>query len=115
MDMQCPDGFDRIAAWWNSIVGDDLARHVQPVDVSSDGRLHVMCSDMPWATNMRLLAPTIAGRLSAQPPPGVPKVEGIVVLKPLPPEELIERWADVVGADLAEHVRPRSLTGWGQE
>ncbi|MGW3038129.1 DciA family protein [Streptomyces sp. NPDC001178] len=94
--------------------GSRWARHVQPVGVS-DGRLYVVCSDLPWATNMRLLAPRIAGRLNAQLAPGMPKGEGIAVVKPFPPEEVIERWADLVGADLAEQVRPRSLADWGEE
>jgi predicted nucleic acid-binding Zn ribbon protein len=115
MNLERPDWFKRTAAWWNPVVGDDVARNVQPVGVSSDGRLYVVCSNMPWAINMRLLAPHIAQRLNAQPPRGAPKVEGIAVVKPLPPEELIERWAEFVGADLAEQVRPRSLADWGQE
>ncbi|GAB1331682.1 DciA family protein [Streptomyces sennicomposti] len=115
MNLERPDWFKRTAAWWNPVVGDDVARHVQPIGVSSDHRLYVVCSNMPWATNMRLLGPNITQRLNAQPPPGAPKVEGIAVVKPLPPEELIERWADLVGADLAEQLRPRSLADWGRE
>ncbi|MGW7603204.1 DciA family protein [Streptomyces antimycoticus] len=116
MDMERPDWFGQAAEWWRAVAGADMARHAQPVGFSSDGKLYVLCSDGPWSVNVRLLAPRIAGRLNAQRPPGVPEVRSVAVLKPLPvPEELIQRWPDLVGADLAEQVRLCSLADWGRE
>ncbi|MYU23530.1 DciA family protein [Streptomyces sp. SID8352] len=115
MDMERPDWFGQADDWWRAAAGADVARHAQPVGVSSDGKLCVLCSDMPWSVNLRLLAPHIASRLNVQRPPAVPEVSGIAVLKPSPPEVLIQQWADMVGVDLAAQVRPRSLADWGQE
>lgn len=115
MDMERPDWFGQVDDWWRAAAGADVALHARPVGVSSDGKLCVLCSDMPWSVNLRLLAPRIVSRLNDQRPPAVPDVSGIVVLKSSPPEVLIQRWAELVGTDLAEQVRPRSLADWGQE
>lgn len=39
MDLERPNWLDRAAEWWHPIVGDGVARHVQPVRVSPDGLL----------------------------------------------------------------------------
>ncbi|WP_405856881.1 DUF721 domain-containing protein [Streptomyces sp. NBC_01515] len=71
---------------------------------------------MPWSTNLRFLAPRIVGLLNARRPPGVPPASAIAVLEPPQlPDELVEQWADLAGADLADQIRPHSLTDWGQE
>ncbi|MFI1606958.1 DciA family protein [Streptomyces griseofuscus] len=113
--MERPDWFGQADDWWRAAAGADVARYAQPVGVSSDGRLCVLCSDTAWSVNLRLLAPHIASRLNDQRPPAVPEVSRIAVLKSSPPEVLIQRWAELVGTDLAEQVRPHSLADWGQE
>ncbi|OEJ23183.1 hypothetical protein AS594_00220 [Streptomyces agglomeratus] len=116
MDFERPDWFDRATEWWCSTVGNDLARHAQPVGISSDGELGVLCSDQAWSTQMRLMAHRVVERLNGARPDDLPKVAGITVLKPAPvPEELIQLWSDLVGSDLADRVRPRSLSDWGRE
>lgn len=116
MNLERPDWFKRVGDWWNPVVGEDVARHVQPVGVSSDGRLHVLGSNTAWSINMRLLAPRVIESLNDARPDGVPEVTAIAVLKPPPiPDTVTQHWADLVGADLAEQVRPDSLTDWAQE
>lgn len=116
MNLERPDWFERVSEWWNAVVGEAVARHVQPVGVASGGRLHVLGSNTAWSINMRLLAPRVIERLNDARPNGVPEVTGIVVLKPPPiPDVVTQQWADLVGPDLVEEVRPDSLTDWGQE
>jgi predicted nucleic acid-binding Zn ribbon protein len=116
MDVERPEWFDRAAEWWNPVVGDAMARHVQPVGVSSGGRLYVLSSNVAWSINMRLLAPRVAARLRDERPEGIPEFTGISVMKPPPvPDQVIQQWADLVGADLADEVRPESLMDWGRE
>ncbi|MFI1700396.1 DciA family protein [Streptomyces bobili] len=55
-------------------------------------------------------------RLNAARPDGIPEMTGIAVLEPPRiPDRITQHWADLVGADLAEEIRPDSLTDWGQE
>ncbi|MFD7283910.1 DciA family protein [Streptomyces sp. NPDC059862] len=68
MGLERPDWFDRAAEWWHPAVGDDIARHVQPVSISSGGGLYVRCSSTAWTTHMRLLAPRLAERLNQATP-----------------------------------------------
>lgn len=56
---------------WGAIVGDQVAQHAQPIsfvkDVDTDGgRLVVQTDSTAWATQMRLLAPTVLTRLNAE-------------------------------------------------
>lgn len=116
MNLERPDWFERVGQWWGPVIGEDVARHVRPVGFSSGGRLHVLGSNTAWSINMRFLAPRVIERLNDARPQGVPEVTGIAVLKPRPiPDVVTQQWADLVGADLAEEVRPDSLTDWGQE
>jgi hypothetical protein len=116
VDLERPDWFERVGEWWDPVVRSDVARHVQPVGVSADGRLYVLCSNPAWSINMRLLAPPLTERLNEASVAGVPQVTGISVLRPPQiPDEVTQHWADLVGADLAEQVQLDSLSDWGQE
>lgn len=67
---------------WDSIVGDDVARHCQPVSFS-DGVLTVKTDSTAWATQMRLLIPQLTQRLSDDIGPGI--VQKIVIHGPSSP------------------------------
>ena len=57
---------------WDAMVGRDVAQHVRPVsyirddDRSGGGRLVVKTDSTAWATQMRLLAPTVVRRLNEE-------------------------------------------------
>ena len=54
---------------WDAMVGRDVAQHVKPVSyVREDdgGRLVVQTDSTAWATQMRLLAPTVVRRLNEE-------------------------------------------------
>jgi predicted nucleic acid-binding Zn ribbon protein len=53
-----------VIARWPSIVGSDLAAHCAPVDLV-DGLLTVRADSTAWATQIRLLAPTLLGKIAA--------------------------------------------------
>lgn len=48
---------------WASIVGDEVAQHCQPTSYD-DGKLTVQTDSTAWATQLRLLAPTLVRRLN---------------------------------------------------
>jgi predicted nucleic acid-binding Zn ribbon protein len=49
---------------WDALVGPDIAAHCRPQSLS-EGELLVVAESTAWATQLRLLAPTILGRLRA--------------------------------------------------
>lgn len=58
---------------WDAMVGRDVAQHVRPVsyvredsDAGPGGRLVVKTDSTAWATQMRLLAPTVVRRLNQE-------------------------------------------------
>ncbi len=58
---------------WDAMVGRDVAQHVRPVSYVRDdgaagtgGRLVVKTDSTAWATQMRLLAPTVVRRLNEE-------------------------------------------------
>jgi predicted nucleic acid-binding Zn ribbon protein len=53
-----------VVANWATVVGPDLAAHCTPVDLV-DGTLTVRAESTAWATQIRLLAPTVLARISA--------------------------------------------------
>lgn len=55
---------------WSQIVGDDLASHCTPVNLV-DGQLTVQAESTAWATQIRLLAPAILGKVAAVVGPNV--------------------------------------------
>jgi predicted nucleic acid-binding Zn ribbon protein len=50
---------------WASIVGPDVAAHAEPLSFD-DGRLLVGADSTAWATQIRLLAPALLGRLAEE-------------------------------------------------
>ena len=54
---------------WDAIVGREVARHVRPAAFTREedgGRLVVRTDSTAWATQMRLLAPTVVRRLNEE-------------------------------------------------
>ncbi len=50
---------------WTELVGDEVAAHVTPEQLE-DGKLTVRTDSTAWATQLRLLAPTLVRRLNEQ-------------------------------------------------
>ncbi len=50
---------------WDSLVGRDVAQHCRP-ESYADGKLVVRTDSTAWATQMRLLAPTVVRRLNEE-------------------------------------------------
>ncbi|MDT0202412.1 DciA family protein [Nocardioides sp. AE5] len=50
---------------WPAIVGDEVAQHCRPISFT-DGRLTVQTDSTAWATQLRLLAPTLVRRLNEE-------------------------------------------------
>jgi predicted nucleic acid-binding Zn ribbon protein len=67
---------------WAEIVGADLAAHTRP-DSFADGELVVLADSPAWATQVRLLAPALVGRLNAELGDGA--VGRVKVRGPAPP------------------------------
>jgi predicted nucleic acid-binding Zn ribbon protein len=54
-----------VFARWPELVGDDIAAHARP-ESFADGRLVVRTDSTAWATQLRLLAPTVVRRLNEE-------------------------------------------------
>ncbi len=67
---------------WATIVGAELAAHCEPVSFD-DGKLVVAAESTAWATQLRLLAPTLLRRLNEE--LGQQTVTFVEVLGPRPP------------------------------
>ena len=67
---------------WDQVVGDEVAAHCQP-ETFEEKVLTVRTDSTAWATQMRLLAPTILQRLADELGPGV--VDRLVVRGPSGP------------------------------
>jgi predicted nucleic acid-binding Zn ribbon protein len=59
-----------VLARWAEIVGDDLASHCTPVNLV-DGQLTVQAESTAWATQIKLLGPTILGKVATAVGPNV--------------------------------------------
>src|SRR5687768_9323197 len=55
----------RVFARWGSIVGDDVAAHIEPTSLR-DGVLRVRADSPTWATEIGYLAEEIAGRVNSE-------------------------------------------------
>lgn len=55
----------QVFADWAGLVGADLAQHCAPTALR-DGELRLTAQSSAWATQIRLMAPTLLGRLAAQ-------------------------------------------------
>lgn len=60
----------KVLACWDEIVGDAVASHCRPEAVN-DGELVLAAESTSWATQLRLLAPTLLAKVEEQLGPGV--------------------------------------------
>jgi predicted nucleic acid-binding Zn ribbon protein len=67
---------------WEAVVGEDVAQHCRPLSFA-DGVLTVAADSSAWATQVRLLVPTVMRRLAEEVGEGT--VEKIVVKGPAAP------------------------------
>lgn len=74
---------------WAAIVGAEVAAHAQPRSFD-DGLLVVETDSTAWATQIRLLAPTLLARLAAELGAGV--VRSVTVRGPVAPSWTRGRW-----------------------
>ncbi|MFD5494219.1 DUF721 domain-containing protein [Streptomyces sp. NPDC001812] len=62
---EAPAAVGGVMGRWPEIVGEDVAKHCEPERYDEDERvLFVRCDSTAWATNLRLLAPTLVARLN---------------------------------------------------
>ncbi|MEV5466233.1 DciA family protein [Streptomyces griseoincarnatus] len=62
---EAPAAVGGVMGRWPEIVGEDVAKHCEPERYDEDERvLVVRCDSTAWATNLRLLAPTLMARLN---------------------------------------------------
>ncbi|MFE2095728.1 MULTISPECIES: DUF721 domain-containing protein [unclassified Streptomyces] len=62
---ETPAAVGGVMGRWPQIVGEDLAKHCVPQRYDEDERvLSVQCDSTAWATQLRLLAPTLVARLN---------------------------------------------------
>lgn len=62
---QLPLRMRGVFARWGEIVGADIAEHATP-ESFTEGRLVVRCDSTAWATQLKLLAPTVVRRLNEE-------------------------------------------------
>lgn len=72
----------RLFADWSALVGPEVAAHCTPIELRN-GQLRLSAASSAWATQIRLLAPTLLARLSTQLGAGV--VKGVSVTGPAGP------------------------------
>ncbi|MFF8617160.1 DciA family protein [Streptomyces sp. NPDC015350] len=78
MPVTRPEWFSDFDAWWWPAVGEDVARHVDPVGIDDHTRLHVRCSSSAWRTQVHLLGTSLTVRVNEQLAPTT-VITGIVV------------------------------------
>ncbi|MCC3774841.1 DUF721 domain-containing protein [Streptomyces sp. UNOB3_S3] len=62
---EAPAAVGGVMGRWPQIVGDQLALHCEPQKYDEDARvLTVQCDSTAWATQLRMLAPTLVARLN---------------------------------------------------
>ncbi|MFI1505056.1 DUF721 domain-containing protein [Streptomyces sp. NPDC020597] len=62
---EAPAAVGGVMGRWPQIVGEDVAKHCVPERYDDEERtLIVRCDSTAWATNLRLLAPTLVARLN---------------------------------------------------
>jgi len=59
----------RLLGQWASVVGSEIADRCQPVSLRN-GELRIAAESTAWATQLRLMAREILGRINAELPPG---------------------------------------------
>ncbi|MDX6311813.1 MAG: hypothetical protein QOF84_7762 [Streptomyces sp.] len=81
---EAPAAVGGVMGRWPQLVGDDIALHCEPQKYDEEACvLTVQCDSTAWATQLRLLAPTLVARLNADLGHGTVKV--IKVLAPAGP------------------------------
>jgi predicted nucleic acid-binding Zn ribbon protein len=81
---EVPAAVGGVMGRWPQLVGDDVALHCEPQKYDEEARvLTVSCDSTAWATQLRLLAPTLVARLNADLGQGTVKM--IKVLGPVGP------------------------------
>jgi predicted nucleic acid-binding Zn ribbon protein len=60
----------RVLGQWPEIVGAEIAAHCEPVSLV-DTQLRVTAESTAWATQLRMMAPQILARVTADLPPGI--------------------------------------------
>jgi predicted nucleic acid-binding Zn ribbon protein len=81
---EAPAAVGGVMGRWSQLVGDDVALHCEPQKYDEEARvLTVGCDSTAWATQLRLLAPTLVARLNADLGQGTVKL--IKVLGPAGP------------------------------
>ncbi|MFH8732494.1 DUF721 domain-containing protein [Streptomyces sp. NPDC017964] len=62
---EAPAAVGGVMGRWPEIVGEDLAKHSEPLKYDEDERvLTVQCDSTAWAMQLRYLAPTLVARLN---------------------------------------------------
>ncbi|MFY1677838.1 MULTISPECIES: DUF721 domain-containing protein [unclassified Streptomyces] len=62
---ETPAAVGGVMGRWSHIVGGEVANHCAPIRYDEDERvLVVRCDSTAWATNLRLLAPTLVARIN---------------------------------------------------
>ncbi|MFC5998865.1 DUF721 domain-containing protein [Quadrisphaera sp. GCM10027208] len=79
---QAPVAVGGVIGRWEQVVGDQVATHCT-AEAFADGVLTVRADSTAWATQLRLLTPTLLRRISEELGPGV--VERLVVRGPTAP------------------------------
>lgn len=72
----------RLMSQWASVVGADIAARCQPVGLV-DAELRIVAESTAWATQLRLMAPQILGRISRELPTGM--VAKLIITGPSAP------------------------------
>ena len=67
---EAPAASAAVLARWDVIVGADIAAHCQPSSLR-DGELTLTAESTAWATQLRMLAPRLLGRIRSELGPGV--------------------------------------------
>ena len=58
-----------VFARWPELIGAEIAAHTTPTSFT-DGKLAVTCDSTAWATQLKLLVPTVLARLNEELGPG---------------------------------------------
>ncbi|MEW2406704.1 DUF721 domain-containing protein [Streptomyces griseoviridis] len=85
---EAPAAVGGVMGRWPEIVGEDVANHCDPEKYDEEERvLTVRCDSTAWATNLRLLAPTLVARLNQDLGHGT-----ITLIKVLGPQGPVRRY-----------------------
>jgi predicted nucleic acid-binding Zn ribbon protein len=80
----------RLLGQWATVVGPDIAARCQPIGLA-DGELKIAAESTAWATQLRLMAPQILGRICKEMPAGT--VRKLVITGPVGPSWKRGPWA----------------------